>query len=82
MIKTLIQEGQNYFELVEFAPFFGDKIYKAGCPICSFSENGNYGFLNTDLLHQAMIKLPIYVKILLKMSRLLYNNRGFEEGKK
>ena len=65
----LIHEGQNYFELVEFTPFFGDKIYKAGCPICSFSENGNYGFLNTDLLHQAMIKLPFYVKILLKVTR-------------
>lgn len=67
----LIQEGQKYFELIEFTPFFGDKIYKAGCPICSFSENGDYGFLNTDLLHAAMIKLPIYVKILLRLQKML-----------
>ena len=67
----LIHDGQNFFELVEFTPFFGDKIYKAGCPVCAFSENGNYGFINTDLLHAAMIKLPFYVKVLLRLQKML-----------
>ena len=32
-----------------------------------------YEFLDTDLLHQAMINLPFYVKILLKVTRFFDN---------
>lgn len=78
MIKMLIHEGQNYFEIVEFSPFFGDKIYKAGCPICTIGENGNYGFLNTELLNEAIIKLPFYVKILLRLQKILKRGKKNE----
>ena len=39
-----------------------------------FKEHSNYvskyEFLDTDLLHQAMIKLPFYVKVLLRLQKM------------
>lgn len=57
------------FDTVEFTTFIGYRIYKAGAPVFTIDENGKYGFLNNDLLHEAILKLPFYVKILLKITR-------------
>ena len=57
------------FDTVEFPAFIGYRIYRAGAPVFTIDESGKYGFLNNDLLHAAMINLPFYVKILLKITR-------------
>lgn len=57
------------FDTVEFPAFIGYRIYRAGAPVFTIDESGKYGFLNNDLLHEAMLNLPFYVKVLLKITR-------------
>ncbi|MDD3323462.1 MAG: hypothetical protein PHS59_18655, partial [Paludibacter sp.] len=59
------------FDTVEFPAFIGYRIYRAGAPVFTIDESGKYGFLNTDLLHAAMINLPFYIKILLRLQKML-----------
>lgn len=51
-------------ELTKFEKWFNKIFLKEYSNYAS-----KYGFLDTDLLYEAMIKLPFYVKVLLKITR-------------
>ena len=70
----LVNNGNDYFKTVKFSPFVGSKIQMAGCPIFTIDKYGNYCFLDNALLHETMIKLPFYVKALLKAEKLFNKN--------
>lgn len=85
------------FDTLEFHPFIGNRIYRAGCPIFSisagrklskfeiwfngvfFGEYSNYAskyeFLDNELLRAAMLKLPFYIRVYLKLKKMLKRDK-------
>ena len=88
--------NSGLFDTVEFSPFIGDKICRAGTPTFSisagrklskfekwlniilFGEYSNYAtkyeFLDNEFLHEAILKLPFYIRIYLKFCKKCTKN--------
>lgn len=64
-----IRNGKDFFETEDFPRFIGYRIYKSGCPECCFSDKNKYCFLKGDILEQAIIKSPFYVKLFVYFTR-------------
>jgi len=57
--------NSEHFNTITVPKFIGSKIVKY-CPMLSIASNGDYVFLNKELIKQNMIKFPFYVRAYLK----------------
>ena len=55
----------EHFNTITVSKFIGSKLVKY-CPMFSLTKDGDYVFLNNDLLRQSIIKCPFYVKVYMK----------------
>jgi hypothetical protein len=72
--NMLVSNGNQYFKTIKFSPFVGSRICRAGCPIFTIDKYGKYCFLDNAILQETIIKLPFYVKVLLKVEKLFNKN--------
>ena len=54
------------FNLIEFPQFVGRKIQYNGAPIFSISDDGKFGFIETELLYDSINKLSFFLRLYAK----------------